>query len=92
MDFDNFSSFTSKMFPIKACSVAITKSKYVVLFSLGKFEAVVGKQKLQMTHFVSFKSIGFCFLNFCLQKKVELFVAGKVYLSQPSLERINDKF
>ena len=37
--------------------------KNVVIFSLGKFEAAVGRQKPQITQFASFQSMGFFLLN-----------------------------
>ena len=68
MDFDCFNSSWSKIFLIKACSLTITKSRHVDIFSFRKFDTAVGRQNEQTTQFVSSQLIGFFLLNFCFVK------------------------
>ena len=50
--FDNVKSSGSNMLLMKEYSFSITKSRNVVIFSLWKLEAAVGRGKPQMPQFV----------------------------------------
>ena len=54
---------------MKACSLTITKPRYVDIILLGKFDATVGRQNLQMASFVRSQSISLPLLNFCFEKR-----------------------
>ena len=54
---------------MKACSLTITKPRYVDIILLGKFDATVGRQNPQMASFVRSQTISFSLLNFCFEKR-----------------------
>ena len=59
--FDNVKPSGSNMFLMKESYFSITKSKNAVIFSLGKLEAAVARQKPHMTQFPNSQFLGFAF-------------------------------